>query len=67
MIPYKAIGTENGMLTGFKADVVRIMEGGEEGTKGKGAELTGIVVCLYAEALFEDEEYKALLAPEMIA
>ena len=55
------------MLTGFKADVVRIMEGGEEGTKGKGAELNGIVVCLYAEALFDDEEYKALLAPEMIA
>lgn len=66
LIPYKAIGTENGMLTGFKADVVRI-KGGGEGESDEIFELNGVVICLYGENLFDDEEYKALLAPEMIA
>ncbi|MBE7058491.1 MAG: hypothetical protein E7387_05270 [Ruminococcaceae bacterium] len=66
LIPYKAVGTENGMMTGFKADVVRIREGGEQ-EKNKDNELSGIVICLCAETVFENEEYKALLASEMIA
>lgn len=66
LIPYKAVGTENGMMTGFKADVVRIREGGEQ-KKAKCSELSGIVVCPCAETVFENEEYKALLASEMIA
>lgn len=66
LIPYKAVGTENGMMTGFKADVVRIKEGGEQGNEAFN-ELSGVVICLCAEAVFENEEYKALLASEMIA
>lgn len=63
VIPYKAVGVENGMLAGFRADVVRIGGDGDERTK----ELSGVVICLYTEALSDNEEYKALLAPEMIA
>lgn len=66
LIPYKAVGTENGMMTGFKADVVRIREGGEQEIN-QDNELSGIVICLCAETVFENEEYKALLASEMIA
>ena len=34
---------------------------------GEDAELNDIVVCLYEKALSEDEKYRALLAPDMIA
>ena len=66
LIPYKAVGTENGIMTGFKADVVRIREGREQ-EKNKDSVLNGIVVCPCAETVFENEDYKALLASEMIA
>lgn len=64
LVPYKAVGTENGILAGFRADVVRI--GGDDDDKNI-IELNGIVVCLCTDVLSENEEYKALLAPEMIA
>ncbi len=62
LIPYHSVGHENGILPGFKADVVRVSEDG-----GEGAELNDVVVCLYEKALSEDEQYRALLAPDMIA
>ena len=62
LIPYRSVGNENGILTGFKADIVRI--GSKEGPN---AELNGVVVCLYDKALSENEEYRALLAPDMLA
>ena len=34
---------------------------------GEGAELNDVVVCLYEKALSEDEQYRVLLAPDMIA
>ena len=40
--------------------------GGDENDE-KIIELNGIVVCLCTDVLSENEEYKALLAPEMIA
>ncbi len=62
LIPYHSVGNENGILPGFKADVVRVSE-----ESGEGAELNDVVVCLYEKALSEDEKYRALLAPDMIA
>ncbi|MFR1518123.1 MAG: sigma-E processing peptidase SpoIIGA [Clostridia bacterium] len=62
LIPYNSVGNENGILPGFKADVVRVSE-----DSGAGAELNDVVVCLYEKALSEDEKYRALLAPDMIA
>ena len=62
LIPYNSVGNENGILPGFKADVVRVSE-----KNGEDAELNDIVVCLYEKALSEDEKYRALLAPDMIA
>lgn len=62
LIPYNSVGNENGILPGFKADVVRVSE-----NNGEDAELNDIVVCLYEKALSENEKYRALLAPDMIA
>ena len=62
LIPYNSLGNENGILPAFKADVVRV-----NGKERDGAELRGVIVCLYEKALSEDEQYRALLAPEMIA
>ena len=62
LIPFNSVGNENGILPGFKADVVRVSE-----TDGKDSELSDVVVCLYEKALSENEKYRALLAPDMIA
>lgn len=62
LIPYNALGNENGILPGFKADIVRVNNG-----KRDSAELRGVIVCLYEKALSEDKQYRALLAPDMIA
>lgn len=62
LIPFNSVGNENGILPGFKADVIRVCE-----PDGENAELSDVVVCLYEKALSEDEQYRALLAPDMIA
>lgn len=62
LIPYNSVGNENGILPGFKADVVRVSE-----QSGTDAEWNDVVVCLYEKSLSEDEKYRALLAPDMIA
>ncbi len=62
IIPYKALGNENGILPAFKADIVRV--GDKEHIK---QELNGVTVCLYESALSDDKQYRALIAPEMIA
>lgn len=64
LIPYRSVGQENGILPGFKADIVKISSGGDSSDE---AELNDVVICLYERELSENSEYSALLAPDMIA
>ncbi|MCW7999704.1 hypothetical protein CFK35_17655 [Clostridium sp. cpc1] len=61
IIPFKAIGTENGMLLGFKPDEILIMD---ESTEKKIEE--EIVVGIYNNKLSNDNKYKGLLNPEIL-
>lgn len=72
IVPYRAVGTENGVLIGFKADVVKIeqctaFEEGKECHEDKKITLNNVVVCVCNNALSENGEYGALLAPDMVA
>src|SRR5690606_11130400 len=58
VIPFKAIGTENGMLLGFKPDEILIIN---EATEKKIEE--EIVVGIYNNKLSNDNKYKGLLNP----
>lgn len=60
MIPYNALGTENGMLLGFKPDYVHI--GGEEDMK----DIKEIIIAIYDRKLSKAGEYSALLHPDLI-
>lgn len=64
LVPYRSVGQENGILPGFKADVVRVTSNKNMKTE---AELSDVVICLYERSLSENSEYVALLAPDMIA
>lgn len=61
VIPFKAIGTENGILLGFKPDEILIMN---EATERKIEE--EIVVGIYNNKLSNDNKYKGLLNPEIL-
>lgn len=61
VIPFKAIGTENGILLGFKPDEILIMN---EATEKKIEE--EIVVGIYNNKLSNDNKYKGLLNPEIL-
>lgn len=60
LIPFKSIGKENGMLLGFKPDLVVIEEEGEEKV------ITDIVIGIYNSHLSSDDKYMALLHPEVL-
>lgn len=60
MIPFKALGTENGMLIGIKPDSVLI--GKDKDIKN----VTNIVVAIYNNKLSKEGEYKALLHPDLL-
>lgn len=60
MIPYSALGTENGMLLGFKPDYVYI----QKDTDVKNVK--NIIVAIYNRKLSKEGEYKALLHPDLI-
>ena len=62
LVPYSALGTEKGMLLGFKPDALCILEGSE-----KRKTTCTAVVCLYDKTLSSNESYQALLSPELIA
>lgn len=72
IIPYKAVGTENGILPGFKADVVRIESDyypeniGKENSKTI-IELNNITICIYKNSLSTNNEYSILISPDMVA
>lgn len=59
VIPFKSLGNENGMLLGFKPDNV-IIKGDENRL------ISNIVIGIYNSSLSNDEEYVALLHPEIL-
>ncbi len=60
IIPFKSLGRENGMLIGFKPDVVTISD------NDKRIQLNNIIIAIYRKNLSKDGEYNALVHPEMI-
>jgi stage II sporulation protein GA (sporulation sigma-E factor processing peptidase) len=60
LIPFTSLGKENGMLIGFKPDEVEIIE--DDGKK----DLKDIIIGIYNKRLSNNENYKALLHPELI-
>ncbi len=60
MIPYEALGIENGLLLGFRPDEVRVEN--EIETKS----ISKIVVAIYNKSLSKTGDYKALLHPDII-
>ncbi len=59
VIPYKSLGKENGMLLGFKPDEVIINVEQKRSIKE-------IIIGVYNKAFSDDEEYVALLHPEIL-
>ncbi len=61
LIPFSSLGSRNGMLIGFKPDGIDILGGDER--KG----VSDIIVGIYNHRLSKNEEYRALLHPEIIS
>ncbi|MCC5911873.1 MAG: sigma-E processing peptidase SpoIIGA [Clostridiaceae bacterium] len=62
MIPYNALGTDHGMLVGFKPDGVYLEK--EEASDIKNVK--NIVVAIYNRKLSKAGEYRALLHPDLV-
>jgi stage II sporulation protein GA (sporulation sigma-E factor processing peptidase) len=60
VIPFEALGTENGMLVGFKPDSVYIEKDAE--TKS----IKDIIIAIYSKKLSKNGDYKALLHPDLV-
>lgn len=60
IIPFKSLGKENGMLVGFRPDIVTIFDSEKE------IQLRNIVIAIYRKNLSKDGEYSALIHPEML-
>lgn len=60
IIPYKSLGRENGMLVGFKPDMVTIFDSSRK------VQLSNIIIAIYRKKLSRDREYSALIYPEML-
>lgn len=60
LIPFTSLGRENGMLIGFRPDYIEI--GADEGKKG----VHDVIVGIYNRALSRNEQYRALMNPELI-
>lgn len=60
LVPFTSIGRQSGMLLGFRPDLIRV--------HAPGATLShaGAVVCLYRGLLAHDQEYQALLHPDLV-
>lgn len=59
LIPYKSLGKQDGMLLGFKPDKVTLKIENEMTAKE-------LVIGIYNESLSKDDEYNALLHPDII-
>lgn len=60
LIPFTSLGKENGMLIGFRPDYIEIGE--EDHRKG----VHDVIVGIYNKALSRNEQYKALMNPELM-
>lgn len=60
LIPFTSLGKENGMLIGFRPDYIEIGE--DDGRKG----VHDVIVGIYNKALSRNEQYKALMNPELM-
>ncbi len=61
LIPFSSLGKENGMLLGFKPDLVVIGEDEEK------KNIKNVIVGIYNKSLSNNEKYKALLGPDLVA
>ncbi len=61
LVPFNAIGTNNGMLPGFKPDSVSVEK--EE----LHFEKTQVVVCICQNRLSAKDRYRAIISPEMVS
>lgn len=59
IIPFNSLGKTNGMLLGFKPDFIEV--GDEEDMKG----VSDVIVGIYNSPLSKNDQYKALLNPEI--
>lgn len=60
IIPFKSLGRENGMLVGFRPDVITIFD------SDRRIQLSNIIIAIYRKNLSKDGEYSALIHPEML-
>ncbi len=60
MIPYKALGTENGMLIGFRPDNVLIH------IDNYNRDINEIIIAIYNQKLSKSGDYMALLHPDIV-
>jgi stage II sporulation protein GA (sporulation sigma-E factor processing peptidase) len=60
IIPFKSLGRDNGMLVGFKPDVITIFD------SDRRIKLNNIIIAIYRKNLSRDGEYSALIHPEML-
>jgi stage II sporulation protein GA (sporulation sigma-E factor processing peptidase) len=60
LLPFKALGTENGLLTGIKIDMIIAR------TKNKAVIISNPVIALYDKPISIDDDYQALAYPEIL-
>lgn len=60
MIPYQALGTENGMLIGFRPDNVLIY------SDDSNRDINEIIIAIYNKKLSKTGDYMALLHPDIV-
>ncbi len=56
LIPYSSLGRDKGMMLGFKADKVVIKDRG----------FKEVIIAVYAKSLSKNQEYEALLNPDLL-
>lgn len=61
LIPYSSMGKENGMLIGFKPDYIEVGEDEEK------RDIKNVIIGIYNRSLSRNEEYKALVGPDLVA
>jgi len=61
LIPYKSIGKENGMLTGFRPDAVRV------GKEGSLKEVKDVIIGVCGIKLSNNSKYSALVGPATLS
>lgn len=61
LIPFKSIGKENGMLTGFRPDNIRI------GQEGSLKEVNDVIVGICGMKLSGSDKYSALVGPALLS